>query len=57
MLKDIDYYYLAGEVYKTGRKKYDIIIKKEEENNEKSYKNRVNYNGNNVYAARCNALV
>ena len=27
MLKDIDYYYLAGEVYKTGRKKYDIIIK------------------------------
>ena len=28
MLKDIDYYYLAGEVYKTGRKKYDIIIKK-----------------------------
>ena len=38
MLKDIDYYYLAGEVYKTGRKKYDIIIKKEEENNEKRYK-------------------
>ena len=33
MLKDIDYYYyyLVGEVYKTGRKKYDIIIKKEEE--------------------------
>ena len=29
MLKHIDYY-LAGEVYKTGRKKYDIIIKKEE---------------------------
>ena len=58
MLKDIDYYYyLVGEVYKTGRKKYDIIIKKEEENNEKSYKNRVNCNGNNIYDARCNALV
>ena len=30
MLKDIDYY-LVGEVYKTGRKKYDIMIIKKEE--------------------------
>ena len=57
MLKDIDDYYLAGEVYKTGRKKYDIIIKKEEENNEKGYKNCVNYNDNLVYDVRCYALV
>ena len=57
MLKDIDYYYLAGEVYKTGRKKYDIIIKKRGGNNEKSHKNRVNYNGNIVCDARSNALV
>ena len=38
-------------------KKYDIIIKNRRKNNEKSHKNRVNYNGNNVYDARCNALV
>ena len=58
MLKDIDYYYLTGEVYKTGRKKYDIIImKNRRRNNEKSHKDRVNYNGNNVHDAWCNALV
>ena len=58
MLKDIDYYYLTGEVYKTGRKKYDIIImKNRRRNNEKSHKDRVNYNGNNVRDAWCNALV
>ena len=27
MLKDIDYYYLAGEVYKTGREKYGVVWK------------------------------
>ena len=38
-------------------KKYDIIIKNRRRNNEKSHKNRVNYNGNIVCDARCNALV
>ena len=38
-------------------KKYDIIIKNRRRNNEKNHKNRVNYNGNIVYDARCNALV
>ena len=27
MLKDIDYYYLAGEVYKTDREKYGVVWK------------------------------
>ena len=32
-------------------------MKKRRKNNEKSHKNRANYNGNNVYDARWNALV
>jgi len=28
MLKDIDYYYLTGEVYKTDREKYGVVWKK-----------------------------
>ena len=27
MLKDIDYYYLTGEVYKTDREKYGVVWK------------------------------
>ena len=58
MLKDIDYYYLTGEVYKTGRKKYDIIImKNRRRNNEKSHKDCVKYNANNVCTVRWYALV